>query len=287
MAYPLVRDTFSVLGNLKCEVLSVLDLKDAFYSLRLSENSKKYCGILPYFGSSSYLYQRMPMGLNISPSIWQSYINTILGCLQSKKYCEVIMDDLILFIPSKESHMNKLEDILSALLKNGLKMSPKKCQLFKTSLHYMGNEIFIESKKVCVKPLRSRLEAIQKLQPPKTPKGCRCFAGVVNFLSMFCPELQKLLKPISDLTRKGRPFHWGKEQQDSFIEIKCRLVKHPVLHMPNKTGRFHLYSDTSKYATSSALYQIQGGKPKLIAYASKRLPEAAKITPSQKWNCVD
>ena len=135
------------------------------------------------------------------------------------------MDDLILFTPSKESHMNKLEDILSALLKNGLKISPKKCQLFKTSLQYMGNEIFIERKKVCVKPLRSRLEAIQKLQPPKTPKECRSFAEVVNFLSMFCPELQKLLKPIYDLTRKGRTFHWGKELQDSFIEIKMQISK--------------------------------------------------------------
>ena len=140
----------------------------------------------------------------------------------------------------------------------------------------MGNEIFIESKKVCVKPLRNRLEAIQKLQPPKTPRGCRSFAGVVNFLSIFCPDLQKHLKPIYDLTRKGRPFHWGKEQQDLFMEIKLRLVKPPVLHMPNKTGRFHLYSDTSKYVTGSALYQIQGGKPKLIAYASKILPESAK-----------
>ena len=92
----------------------------------------------------------------------------------------------------------------------------------------MGNEIFIENKKVCVKPLRNRLEVIQKLQPLKTPKGCRCFAGVVNFLSMFFPELQKLLKPIYDLTRKGRPFNWGKEQQDSFEEIKCRLMKLPV-----------------------------------------------------------
>ena len=46
--------------------------------------------------------------------------------------------------------------------------------------------------------------------------------------------------------------------------------------MPNKTGRFHLYSGTSKFVTGSALYQTQGGKPKLIAYASKRLPEAAK-----------
>ena len=140
----------------------------------------------------------------------------------------------------------------------------------------MGNEIFIENKKVCMKPLRNRLEAIQRLQPPKTPKGCRSFAGVVNFLSMFCPELQKLLKPIHDLTRKGKPFHWGKEQQDSCGEIRCRLMKLPVLHMPNKTGRFHLYSDTSKFATGSALYELQGGKPKLIAYTSKRLPEAAK-----------
>ena len=93
---------------------------------------------------------------------------------------------------------------------------------------------------------------------------------------MFCPELEKLLKPIYDLTGKGRPFLWGKEQQDSFTEIKHSLIKPPVLHMPNKTGRFHLYSDTSKFATGSTLYQIQGGKPKLIAYVSKRLPEAVK-----------
>ena len=93
---------------------------------------------------------------------------------------------------------------------------------------------------------------------------------------MFCPDLQKLLKPIYGLTRKGRLFIWGQEQQDSFEEIKHRLIKQPVLHMPNKTGRYHLYSDTSKFATGSALYQIQNGKPKLIAYASKRLPEAAK-----------
>ena len=92
------------------------------------------------------------MALNISPPIWQSYINAILDCLQGKKYCEAIMDDLLLFTPSKNSHMNKLEDLLKALLKNGLKISPKKCQLFKSSLQYMENEIFIETMKVCVQP---------------------------------------------------------------------------------------------------------------------------------------
>ena len=66
--------------------------------------------------------------------------------------------------------MNKLEDLLKALLKNGLKISPKKCQFFKTSLQYMGNEIFIQNRNVCVQPLRNRLEVIQKVQPPKTAK---------------------------------------------------------------------------------------------------------------------
>ena len=80
LAYPLLKDMFMLLGGSKCEVLSVLDLKDAFHSVRLTESSKKYCGILPYFGSASYLYQRMPMGLNISPTVWQSYINTLLSC---------------------------------------------------------------------------------------------------------------------------------------------------------------------------------------------------------------
>ena len=94
----------------------ILDLKDAFHSLQLSEDSKRYCGILPYFRSASYLYQRIPMGLNISPSIWQSYINAILGCLQSRMHCEAITDDLLLFTPSKWSHMAKLEDLLKALL---------------------------------------------------------------------------------------------------------------------------------------------------------------------------
>ena len=90
------------------------------------------------------MYQRMPIGLNVSPPICQSYINAILDCLECGKYCEVIMDDLLLFTPSKQSHMTKLEDLLKALLKNGLKISPKKCQLFRKELQYMGNTIFIQ-----------------------------------------------------------------------------------------------------------------------------------------------
>ena len=136
--------------------------------------------------------------------------------------------------------------------------------------------MFIKDRRVCVRPMRSRIEAIQQLKPPTNVKGCRRFARMVNFASIFSPELQKLLKLIFDLTKKGRHFVWEEEQQKAFEEIKARLQKPPVLSMPDKRGRFILYSDASKHATGSALYQVQDESPRLIAYMSKRMPEAAK-----------
>ena len=78
----------------------------------------------------------------------------------------------------------------------------------------------------------------------------------MNFVSIFFLELQKLLKPIYDLTRKGKLFVSVEEQQKAFDEIKHRLQRPPVLHLPNRHGQFQLYSDTSKFATGSVLYQI-------------------------------
>ena len=117
----------------------------------------------------------------------------------------------------------------------------------------MGNTIFIRIKGVCIRSLRSQIKAIQKLKPPTMTKGCQSFAGMVNFVSIFFPKLQKLLKPIYDLTRKGRQFIWGEEQQKAFDEIKHKLQRLPVLHLPNRYGWFQLYSDTIKFTTGSAL----------------------------------
>ena len=132
------------------------------------------------------------MGLNISPSTWQSYINAILDHLQSRKYCEVIMDDPLLCTPSKSSHVAKLEDLLKGLLKNCLKISQKKCQLF-AILQYMGNEIFIQNKRVCITPLRNRLEAIQMLHPHYS-KGMQKFCRKGEFPDYILSRITKIIK---------------------------------------------------------------------------------------------
>ena len=82
---PLMSDVLSILGNSACEVVSCVDVKDAYHSVKLTEKSKEYCGILPYFGSPIYRYEVLPMGIACAPQIWMDYITLILGELEDKK----------------------------------------------------------------------------------------------------------------------------------------------------------------------------------------------------------
>ena len=273
---PLVRDAIQILGASGCEILSLADLRDAYHTLRLSERSKKFCGITPYYGSDSYLYQRLGMGLSVSPAIWQNFIQKVLQEIPDhRKNHLAIMDDCLVF-SKKYDHLKHLTDLFKALIRNGLKISPRKCKLFKTSLVYMGHQVSIIDGIPHITPVKSRVDAIVKLDPPKSPKNCKQFCGMVNYLSMFLKDLQTKLIPIYHLTKKGVPFHWGELQQKAFEQIKKDLTEAPVLAMPNSEGHMVLISDTSKIACGSALYQEQKGRYRLIAYFSKKLPLSAQ-----------
>ena len=188
---PLVRDAIQILGSSGSEVLSLADLRDAYHTLRLSKRSQKFCGIIPYYGSDSYLYQRLGMGLSVSPAIWQNFIQRVLQEIPDyRKNYLAIMDD-ILTHSNRKDHTGYLIDLFKAIIRNGLKISPRKCKLFKTELVLMGVIIKIEDGMPKMQPLKSRIEAIQKVKPPKTAKDCRSFCGMVNYMSVFLPNLQR------------------------------------------------------------------------------------------------
>ena len=130
-----------------------------------------------------------------------------------------IMDDLLLH-SSRRRHMKLIKDLLVTMIKNGLKLSPKKSQLFMTELCYLGTLFKIKGDFMTITPLLTSIEAIDKLIALTTPKQCKCFCGLVNFLAIFCPELQMLLRPIYSLTKKGQTFALTKEHGNNFEEIK-------------------------------------------------------------------
>ena len=57
--------------------MSMIDLRDAFYTLRLAKTSQKYCGIMPHYSSSTYHYLCMSMGMSVSPQIWQQFVDLV------------------------------------------------------------------------------------------------------------------------------------------------------------------------------------------------------------------
>ena len=117
------------------------------------------------------------------------YRNLLEGIPNKQSYI-AIMDDLLIH-GLKSDHMTHFENLLMALIAHGLKLSPRKCQLFRRHLVYLGNVFHIKDGRITITPMKSRIEAIQKLQAPTTPKGCKSFCGVVNYLSLFCKDLQK------------------------------------------------------------------------------------------------
>ena len=228
-----------------------------------------------HYGSDSYMYQRLGMGLSVSPAIWQNFIQKVLQEISDhRKNHLAIMDDCL--VSKKKTHLRHLTDLFKALLRNGLKISPRKCKLFKKSLVYMGHQVSIIENIPHITPVKSRVDAIVKLDPPKSPKNCKQFCGMVNYLSMFLKDLQTKLIPIYHLTKKDVPFDWGELQQKAFEMIKKDLTEAPVLAMPNTEGHMVLVSDTSKIACGSALYQKQKGRYRLIAYFSKKLQLSAQ-----------
>ena len=180
-ATPLLKDIFKMLGKSKCEVLSCVDIKDTYHSIWLDEKSKEFCGILPYFGSQHYHYEVLPMGLGSSPAILMTYVNFLLDSMPHR---DKIMDDLLLH-STRDIHMELLENLFKTMIKNGLKLSPKKSQLFVCKLVYLGTLFTIKDNTMMVTPLRTRDEAVQNIPPPTTPKGAKVFVVLSIILGCF------------------------------------------------------------------------------------------------------
>ena len=107
-----------MLGKAQSKILSCVDLKDAFHSLKLTDRAKDFCGILPYFGSHHYRYEVMPMALSISPCKWIQYIGFVMEKLPYPQ-------NYMLVHSKEEDHMDRILDMLRALVEYGLKLSPR------------------------------------------------------------------------------------------------------------------------------------------------------------------
>ena len=94
--FPLGRDAIQIPGASEYKLISVIGLRDAYHTLRLLAALQEYCGITPYYGSDTHLYQRLGMGLSVSPAIWQIFINKVLDEIPDREHFLALMDDCMI-----------------------------------------------------------------------------------------------------------------------------------------------------------------------------------------------
>ena len=113
----------------------------------------------------------------------------------------------------------------------------------------------------------AKIEAVINWERPKTPTEVRSFMGLAGYYRRFVQDFAKIATPLTKLTRKNQKFEWDEKCEESFQELKNRLVSSPVLVLPDEQGNFVIYSDASYKGLGCVLIQHD----KVIAYASRQL----------------
>ena len=195
MSYPMPRleDVWDLIGEVKPQYFSVLDLASGFWQIRLDPETKHKAAFVCQNGQ--YTWNRMPFGLKNSPITFQQTMNDVLRDLITK-CCIVYVDDIIVFSKDFDSHMAHLQQVFDRLEKANLTLKLSKCQFAVKEVKYLGHVLSPQG----ILPDPDKLSIVQNWQPPKNPKQVRQFLGLTNYYRRFVPNYANIAKPMQNLT---------------------------------------------------------------------------------------
>lgn len=264
-AYPLPYMN-SILDRLgKARYLTSLDIKSAYWQIKMDEQSKKYTAFtIP--GRGLFHFNRMPFGLTNAPATFQALVDKIFGP-ELEPYLFKYLDDLIIVTPDFETHIEVLSETFKRLLKAGLTLNREKCRFCRDELKYIG--YVVNRFGLSVDP--EKVSAIVNMPTPKTPRQVRSVIGMISFYRRFIPNLSAMISPLTALTKKNTKFQWTPECEKSFQNVKNALITAPILDRPDFNCPFVLQCDASSYGLGCVLTQIIDGKEHVICYLSRAL----------------
>ena len=249
-------------------IFSALDLKEAYFSLPLDKEAKKFMAIITRTGV--FIPQRTQFGLKNAPLKFQSMMDDILR--PCRGYTFVYLDDILIFSKTQNEHLERLKMVLTLLSNNGLYLNEKKCKFGKDTIEFLGHTI--DNKGVTVN--QSKVEAIVNLIEPKSKKELRSFLGMVNYYAPHIPRLAEIAGPLNLLTggsKKQARITLGEEHVRAFKETIAALAKATTLAYEHHGRPLILYSDASETHVGASLeQQSENGVIRPLAFYSKKLP---------------
>ena len=261
---PTAEDLFSTLAG--GTAFTKLDLSQAYQQVELDESSQKYVTISTHRGL--YRYKRLPFGVASAPALFQQIMDKIL---QGIPRVVVYIDDILITGSTEREHLATLGQVLTLLEQYGIRLKRSKCRFLAPEVDYLGYRI----DKTGLRPLPSKLAAIQEAPEPQNTQELRAFLGLVNYYGKFMSHLSTLVHPLNRLLCKGARWVWSKECKEAFGLLKTKLASSEVLAHYDPKLPLRLDCDASPYGVGAVLsHKYPDGLERPIAYASRTLTSA-------------
>ena len=265
---PRVQDCLDAVAESKW--FSTFDLTSGYYQIPLkSQDIPKSAFVCKY---GHYEMTRMPFGLNNAAGTFQRTMELALQGLQWV-ICLIYIDDIVVFGRSFEEHIKRVEEVLKRIQAAGLKLKADKSNMFQDSVLFLGHIVSGEG----VKPNPTNIAKVVEWPRPKSAKQVRQFVALGSYYRRFVKDFATMVRPMVELTKKGRKFIWTEACERSFEMVKKALVSSDVMGYPiNEGGEFILDVDASDEGIGGILHQEQEGRERVIAYASRALNRAER-----------
>ena len=279
-AYPMPRidDILDTVGA-AC-FISTLDLSRGYWQIPLSKASCDKTAFTTPFGLFEFV--TMPFGLHGAPATFQRCMDSILGGLPGVL---AYLDDIVVFSTSWEDHLAHLAQVLTRLRDAGLTVKPKKCCLAMVQTTFLGHLIGERQ----VRPDPAKIEVVASWPEPKCKKQMRSFLGLAGYYRRFIPQFATVAAPLTALTTKAQPstIHLGGSSREAFLSLKAKLTSAPVLHSPDFSREFILYTDASDVGLGALLSQMDvEGHDHPVAFASRQLLDRERRYATIEKECL-
>ncbi|KAJ8475477.1 hypothetical protein ONZ51_g6534 [Trametes cubensis] len=200
-------------------------------------------------------------------------MNDLFRDMLQEGWMVIYMDDILIFSDNVEDHHERTRRALQRLQDSDLFLKAEKCEFDRQEVKFLGS--IIRPGVVAMDPVK--LKAIIEWEPPITVKQVQAFLGFSNFYRRFIRDYSKIVRPLTELTKKDQPFLWTPDCQKAFDTLKKRFTEEPILQIPDPEKPFQIECDASKVATGAVLRQQgEGGLWHPCAYLSKSFTPAER-----------
>ena len=225
-------------------------------------------------GNQQYEINRFFYGISIGSAAFSAFLSKIFRPLMLKKNAITYLDDVFMQSQTKEEMFTVLKQYHKIIQNENLKAVPDKSHFFLLRVKFLGHNI--EQNTITL--LKSRIEAIQKLQPPTNKKKIQEFLGMLNFLCKYVYKMQLYLRPFYNILRQQIKFEWTTEHQTRFEEIKKLLTEQISKRIPDPNQPFYAMCGASNFSIGAALLQSNSGTNKMnLKSANSRLFTQAEL----------